>query len=63
MIVPGIVTLTRFSSVAVGVTVSVAVIVLVTIIVICVFTTAKPRSKPISGKKSYRCRLTFVHVE
>jgi hypothetical protein len=51
VIVSGMVTVTRSSSVTVGVTVPVAVIVLVAIIVTWEFTTLNPRAKPISGKK------------
>lgn len=51
VVVSKMVTVTRFSRVMVGVTVPVAVIVLVAVTVTWVFTTVKPRAKPISGKK------------
>lgn len=50
VVVSRMVTVTRSSSVMVGVIVPVAVIALVAVIVTWVFTTLKARAKPISGK-------------
>jgi hypothetical protein len=59
----GMVTVTRSSSVMVGVMVPVAVIVLVSVIVAWVFTTLKARAKPIQERISCKgCQLITVHV-